>query len=76
MKQRVGLGLEEQDQMFNEIDSSALLKRVYASRIEGWESSDVVLDTLLADHDFGQDFFHKILHKGLLKPHPVNKQVS
>ncbi len=54
--------------VFNEVSNEGLVKSVFESRFTGFQSSDVILRDMMARYDFGQDFFHKILNKSILRP--------
>ena len=54
--------------MFNRLEEDTLLKSVSASRVNGLVCSEVVINTLTSQYDFGQGFFHKILTRSVLKP--------
>lgn len=62
------------EQMFNSVESSSVLKKVMEARLTDTASSDVILDAFMAEHDFGQGFFHKILTKSVLNPGSIMPQ--
>ncbi len=57
--------------MFNDWETRSLLKSVMEERMTVLSCSDVVMAALMAKHDFGSEFFHKILSKSVLKPGSV-----
>jgi hypothetical protein len=54
--------------MFNDLETKGLIRSVSEDRFSVPYCSEVVIADLIAKHDFGAGFFHKILNKSILKP--------
>ncbi len=57
--------------MFNDMETQSLHKHVVQKQLSNTHSCDIVLTDLVTSTDFGEDFFHKVLSKGILKPNTI-----